>query len=192
MATCPLYTAQIKPSENIGDSLIKINNNFYNLRQELCDLHAIVDGIITVRTFFYYGPNAVSDPTSGMNNNTSSRPSNTTIEAFVNSPSQMNVPAISKVNDQVYVIYQKTGFLANQATRITRGTTVASAISFSQVVSWSTDTPERFDTYSPVFIIWLLSFDGSKYKVVDNFPKYSQAETISSSNWNDPTSWTQY
>lgn len=192
MATCPVYTAKIRPSENVGDSLIKINNNFYNLRKELCDLKAQIDGTIQVRTFFYYGPNAANDPVSGMQTNTLSRPSDTTIEAFVNSPSQLNLSTISKTNDQAYVIYQKTGFLQNQVTRTTSGSTTAQVISFSTTIPWSTTTPERFDTYSPVFIIWLLVFDGSKYNVVEGFPKFSQAETLSSNQWNNPLAWSQY
>jgi hypothetical protein len=192
MATCPTYTSTIRPSENIGDSLIKINNNFYNLREELCSIKAKLDGTIQVRTFFYYGPNAANDPVSGMNDNTASRPSDSTIESFVNSSSQLNVPAISKVNDQVYVVYQKTGFYQNQVTRVTSGVATARVISFSQDIPWSTTTPERFDTYSPVFIIWLLVYDGSKYTVVTGYPKFSQAQTLSSPNWNNPTTWAQY
>lgn len=192
MANCPTYVSKIRESENIGDSLIKLNNNFYNLREELCAIQSKLDKTIQVRTFFYYGPNAVVDPASGMNDNTTSRPSDSTIESFVNDVNQLNVPSISKVNDQVYVIYQKTGFYQNAVTRVTSGTTIARVISFSQVVPWSTTTPERFDTYSPVFIIWQLVYDGSKYKVVEGFPKFSQAQTISSVNWNNPTVWKEY
>lgn len=193
MATCPVYTSVIRPSENIGDSLIKINNNFYNLREELCSIKAKLDGTIQVRTFFYYGPNAANDPVSGMNDNTSSRPSNSTIENFVNDSSQLNVPDISKVNDQVYVIYQKTGFYQNNITRTTSGSVPVRVVSwFAADFPWSTDTPERFDTYSPVFIIWLLVYDGSKYNVISDYPKFSQAQTLSSPNWNNPTTWQQY
>jgi hypothetical protein len=193
MANCPLYTTKIRPSENVGDSLIKINNNFYNLRKELCDLKAQIDGTIQVRTLFYYGPNAANEPTSGMQNNVTSRPSNTTIENFVNDPSQLNLTAISKVNDQAYVIYQKTGFYKNEVIRTTSGVATARVISTTIAnIPWNTTTPERFDTYSPLFIIWLLVFDGIKYKTVEGFPKFSQAQTISSDSWNTPEVWSQY
>jgi hypothetical protein len=46
-----------------------------------------------------------------------SRPSNMTIEAFVNSPSQLNVPSISNVGDISYVVYQKTGFTGSNPTQ---------------------------------------------------------------------------
>jgi hypothetical protein len=82
MATCKRYTENILNSENIGDSLIKINNNFFNLQIALCDLQKKINNKVKVRTFFYYGPNSVSDATSNMQNNVASRPSNNTIQSF--------------------------------------------------------------------------------------------------------------
>jgi len=42
--------------------------------------------------------------------NTTTRPSNQTIESFVNSGTELNLPSISRTGDTAYVIYQKTGF----------------------------------------------------------------------------------
>jgi hypothetical protein len=192
MATCTKYTENILNSESMGDSLIKINNNFINLQTALCDLQKRINDTVKVRTFFYYGPNSVSDATSGMQNNVASRPSNNTIQSFVNDTAQLNVPAVSKVKDIVYVIYQKTGYVANQATRITTGTATASVISFNTVVPWSTTSPDIYTIHSPVFIIWRLTFNGTSYVVDKDFPKFSQAETVSTENWNQPQNWLQY
>jgi hypothetical protein len=192
MATCKKYTVNILNSENIGDSLIKINNNFINLQTALCSLQKKINDTVKVRTFFYYGPNSVSDATSGMRDGEASRPSNATIQLFVNSSTQLNVPAVSKVKDVVYVIYQKTGYVTTQATRVTTGTTTANVISFSTVVPWSTTSPDIYTTYSPVFIIWRLTFDGTNYVVDKDFPKFSQAETLSTEDWNQPQNWLQY
>lgn len=192
MFICPSYVSTISPSENIGDSLIKINNNFYNLKEELCNLKEEIESTVQIRTFFYYGPNAETDSTSGMQNNASTRPSNTTIENFVNDPDQLNVSSISKLNDRVYVVYQKTGYLQNSLTRETRSSLNVNVNNSIRNVPFSTTTPEIYNTYSPVFIVWLLVYNGTKYEVVENFPKYSQAETISSVYWNDPMSWSEF
>lgn len=192
MAACKKYTENILNSESMGDSLIKINNNFINLQTALCDLQKRVNDTVKVRTFFYYGPNSVSDATSGMQDNVASRPSNTTIQSFVNDATQLNVPAVSKVKDVVYVIYQKTGYVINEATRVTTGTTTANVISFSTVVGWSTTSPDLFTSHSPVFIIWRLTFNGTRYVVDNDFPKFSQAETLSTEDWNQPQNWLQY
>ena len=195
MPKCPTYTAPIRPAENIGDSLLKINNNFYNLRTELFDIKEILDNTVQIRTFFYYGPNATKDPSSNMQEGITSRPSNTVIENFVNDPNQLNVCPISNFGDQVYVIYQKTGYYDNQAIRTTSGTALAVGNvgrHYEQLVNWSTTTPEKFNTYSLVFIIWLLTYDGNKYNVTKGFPKFSQSETLSSPDWNNPQNWKQY
>jgi len=192
MAECASYISIINSSENVGDSLIKINNNFFNLKRELESVKKKVEGTVQVRTFFYYGPNSSSDPTSGMQDNTSSRPSNTTIENFVNDVSQLNVPAISKLRDQVYVIYQKTGYLANNITREINNSIDVNVNGSLRNVPYQTTTPEVYNTFSPLFIIWQLIYDGNKYNVSTGFPKYSQAETISSEYWNQPLEWMEY
>ena len=45
-----------------------------------------------------------------MDDNLLTRPSNLTIEAFVNSPNQLNLLSMSDPGDIAYVLYQKTGF----------------------------------------------------------------------------------
>lgn len=210
MAACKRYIAPIFDTENIGDSLIKLNNNFVNLRTALCELHERFDTNIMVRTFFYYGPNASTDSTSGMANNQDSRPSNTTIENFVNNSDQLNLIPVSKVNDVVYVIYQKTGYLLQEAVRVQTGTVTVPApagFSGSQVVGWTTNAPEKNTFYAPVFITWKLiyinsletgniyglTYDGtSKYYTVPGFPKFTRANTAATSNWNTPQNWGTY
>ena len=110
---CNTSIEEIFDNECLSDSLLKINNNFLNLENSICELRQRVDARVEVRTFFYYGPNATTNPASGMADGTVSRPSDMTIQTFVNSPTELNLPAISKPNDIAYVIYQKTGFLSN-------------------------------------------------------------------------------
>lgn len=209
MARCPRYITPISNTENIGDSLVKINNNFWNLKEALCGIKKTLDDTVQVRTFFYYGPNSSADSTSGMQNNIASRPSNATIENFVNSFSQLSLPSVSDINDVAYVIYQKTGFLIQEAVRVTsgtvpvQGTSPGSAVTTStnvpiynppltKIVPWSTTSPDRFATFSPVFVIWRLTYNGTEYITDSNFPKYSQAETASTPNWNNPLAWATY
>lgn len=209
MAKYPKYVSVINNTENVGDSLVKINNNFWNLKTGLCDLIKQIDDIVQVRTFFYYGPNSSSDSTSGMQNNTTSRPSNTTIETFINSSTQLNLPVISNTGDIAWVIYQKTGYLMKQAVRNTSGyvpvvgTSPGSATTSNtndpiynpplvKYGPWYTQTPDLYTNYSPAYIIWKLTYNGTKYLTDGGFPKFSQAETISTPNWNVPQNWSQY
>ena len=46
------YIAPIRNTERIGDSLIKINNNFENLKTALCEVETKFDSTVTTRTFF--------------------------------------------------------------------------------------------------------------------------------------------
>lgn len=208
MAACRRYVASIFETENIGDSLIKINNNFLNLKNVLCDLHERVDSTVAVRTFFYYGSNATStNPQFEMENNVSSRPANSRIENFINI--DLNLDKISKVNDQAYVIYQKTGYLLKNAVRVTTGTVTVPPPPNTTVldknnnpvvttwggplsVNWSTDTPEKSTYYSPTFIIWKLVFNGTRYSTSAGFPVFSSAHTASTNNWNNPQNWSTY
>jgi hypothetical protein len=209
MARYPRYVTEINNTESVGDSLVKINNNFWNLKTGLCDLIKQIDDIVQVRTFFYYGPNSSSDSTSGMQNNITSRPSNATIESFVNSSAQLNLPAVSQTNDIAWVIYQKTGYLMKQAVRVTSGTVSVVGTSAGAAVTtntnvpiynppltkqgpWSTRTPDLYTNYSPAYIIWKLTYNGTRYSTDTGFPKFSQAETISTTNWNQPQNWSQY
>jgi hypothetical protein len=211
MSTCKRYVANIFATENIGDSLVKLNNNFINLKTVLCDLHHKVDNNVVVRTFFYYGPNAATvsggSLTSNVNDNNASIPSNTTIANFVNN--QLNLQNISKSRDQVYVIYQKTGYYLQQAIRETSGSVVVqpppntnvtdsngqpviTTWNEPQTVTWTTTTPEKNTFYSPVFVIWRLIYNGTSYVTDLGFPKFSSANTASTDNWNNPSSWSQY
>ena len=168
-------------NECLGDSLSKINNNFLNLETSLSALRFRTDSRVEVRTFFYYGPNAQSDPRSGMADNQTSRPSDMTIMAFVNSPGALNLPAISKPNDIAYVIYQKTGFLNSNLTGITTDYT------FGDV------TTDVFNQFAPTFVIWKLTCQSSKFYTVDaGFPKITRAQTDGNVNtWNQPQLWNQ-
>lgn len=123
MSTCNTDVTLIKSDEYIGDSLSTINQNFENLQNSVCDLSKKVDKQVNIRTFFYYGPNTPSDPqdgTAGMDNNNISRPSDITIQNFVNSPDLLNLKPISKTGDITYVIYQKTGWYTPPVTYYAR------------------------------------------------------------------------
>lgn len=179
---CDNYISDITPDECLNTSLSKINNNFLNLQEVVCDLKQRVDLIQTIRTFFYYGPNSETDAGSGMDDNATSRPSNTTIYAFVNSPTQLNLPAISSPGDVAYVIFQKTGFLNNKLANITTDYTFT-----------STTLTDIFNTFAPVFVIWRLTYSGTDYTVDVGFPRFSQAQTSDNSlNWNQPQNWGGY
>jgi hypothetical protein len=161
-----------------------------------------------------------------MNNNTSSKPSNTTIEAFVNSPSQLNLPSFSRPGDVAYVVYQKTGWYTNsqiynrsgsgsvpyvvaRQEKRTRsiGRTRRIGIGWvSQTVtywvtvyytyyagySWSTTVNDTYNTYSPIFVIYRLTFNGNNYTMDSGFPKFTRASTNSTLNWNNPATWSIY
>lgn len=100
----------IDPNECLSSSLSKMNSNFSILDNFLGSLRQRIETTAEIRTFFYYGPNSQVAPGSGMEGSQISRPSDITIEAFVNSPSELNLPSISKPGDVAYVIYQKSGF----------------------------------------------------------------------------------
>ena len=119
--TCP-YTIQIiNKDEYIGNSLDKINSNFTALASAACNLEQYLDNTPNIRTFFYYGPNSATDPTDNMQNDNSSRPSNTTIQTFVNSDTGLNLLPASKEHDQTYIIYQKTGWITTTTPRTASG-----------------------------------------------------------------------
>jgi hypothetical protein len=213
MANCKIIR-KINEIEYIGDSLITINNNFFNLNAVLCNLKRRLETKVEIRTVFYHGIDPITGQntaTLNMQNNTTSRPSNNTIRNFVNSPNQLNLLPNSKRNDQVYVIYQKTGYKLTSGTRLRTGsqtvvspqTKLANPSPFfpqgvpvpdpkTTVVPWSTTFPDLYTIYSPAFILWLLVHDGVDYKVSSGFPKFLQAETSSTLNWNNPRSWATY
>jgi hypothetical protein len=320
MSACTDYIKTIYPDECVGDSLSTINSNFSALQVVTCELEQRFDKNKQVRTFFYYGPNAGVDVTSGMADNSTSRPSDLTIQSFVNSPEQLNLPLISRDGDTAYVVYQKTGFKNNLSPNIpsdfrwgkavteniiTPGTNINisydtwynvseyySAIGYCNggltgnrlgtvtltfrtpsgltssysyratgvrrtggddtYVEWNQDnvilsegypiqktaksitsrpykdqpgTQFRFtrsgkpfqwfatgtskqtttvkggdvasdiiNEFSPVLIIWKLTYNGEFYTVDVGFPKFTRASTSNSNftNWNNPTAWSQY
>lgn len=93
-------------NEYIGDSLSKINTNFQLLSSTACQLQQILDTRVNVRTFFYYGPNSPSNATEF--DGQESKPSNATIERFINN--EVKLPTISDDGDYAWVIYQRTGW----------------------------------------------------------------------------------
>ena len=58
--------------------------------------------------------------------------------------------------------------------------------------SWSVDVSDYYNVYTPVFVVYRLTFNGSVYNVDTGFPKYSKASTASTTNWNNPTAWSIY
>jgi hypothetical protein len=196
---CPQYTVNISPTEKIGNSLVKINNNFFNLNQGLCDIKKKLDETVTVRTFFYYGPNSATNPVSNMEDGTTSYPKNTTIEQFINgsTPNNLNIPSLSKENDQAYVVYQKTGIYLLTSRRLSTVAFPVRIISRYETRTATFETPNLQAIHSPLFVIWKLiakkNNTGSLiYQVEPGFPKFSQAETLSTNNWNNPTLWSEF
>ena len=196
---CPQYTVNISPTEKIGNSLVKINNNFFNLNQGLCDIKKKLDETVTVRTFFYYGPNSATNPVSNMEDGTTSYPKNTTIEQFINgaAPNNLNIPSLSKENDQACVVYQKTGIYLPTSRRISTTAFTVRIISRYKTRTATFGTADTHAIYSPLFVIWKLiakkNNTGSLiYQVEPGFPKFSQAETLSTNNWNKPTLWSEF
>jgi hypothetical protein len=182
MSACLPYIQTIYPSECLSDSLAKINSNFTNLQNEVCGVKQTVDSMVEVRTFWYYGPNAQNDPSSGMQTGVASRPSDNTIKAFVNSPEQLNLPAISFVNDIAFVVFQKTGFQNNLFNNVT--------VSHN----FGEHTGNLINFFAPTFFIWRLTFDGSEYIITPGSPAITRALTTTSGGriWNQPQTWTTY
>lgn len=139
----------IEETEYIGDSLIKINNNFTSLQQGACTIEQLVESLVNVRTFFYYGPNAPINTTEGangyLNDNAASRPSNTTIQNFVNN--DLSLQDVSSTGDIVYVIYQKTGWYSGQANYVRSG---GGSVPYTYSYTVTTSYP----TYRRIGINW--------------------------------------
>lgn len=138
MSTCTTEIDLISEDEYIGESLPKINKNFSNLQASACDLKEKVDKQINIRTFFYYGPNTPANPqdgTAGMDNNQLSRPSDATIQNFVNAADQLNLKPLSDKGDIAYVIYQKTGwYVPPAATYLREG---SGQVPFTKIVTYT-------------------------------------------------------
>jgi hypothetical protein len=212
---CNTNLKGVSNDECLGASLPKINSNFTTLQNILWSLRERVDSRVEVRTFFYYGPNSAgpagskngslnpakgvsqaagtSPAASGMDDGKISRPSNLTIQAFINSSSQINLPSISSPGDIAYVIFQKTGFNSiipsnlNTFKGSTRITTEQLATTISPLAT----------TISPIFIIWKLTCSKLlSYLVDQGFPKFHRAQTLqqtskSGVNVPQPLSWDQ-
>lgn len=222
---CQTNVELIYGSENIGDSLTKINNNFEVLKNTACGIEKQLDDIVNVRTFFYYGPNSATDSESGVNSGNLTLPSTTTIQNFVNQSNGLNLPSFSEVGDIAYVIYQKTGWYTNanryyrsgsgtvsytrpvqeQRTRTERvrrigigwkSRTVTYWVTVYQTFyagySWSADINDSYNVYSPVFVIYRLTYNGSSYNMDVGFPKFTRSSTNSTLNWNNPATWSTY
>ena len=234
MATvaCNTNLNDVFSDECLGGSLLKINSNFNTLQNILWTLRERVDSRVEVRTFFYYGPNSVgpagllnepakgvsqtagtSPAASGMDDGKISRPSNLTIQAFINSSSQINLPSISSPGDIAYVIFQKTG----QAVQTTSGPVFVASNSFylfqgskttSAGQSVTTDKDIRVDI-SPIFIIWKLTCSNLLTYLVDQgFPKFHRAQTLQQTSkletrrlnvnvpqplsWDQPQNWSPF
>lgn len=187
MAICDDIIQTIESSECLTDSLAKINSNFTNLQTTFCTLKDRVDKRIQIRTFFYYGPNSGTDARSGMLDDQTAKPSPEVISAFVNSPTQLNLPAISNINDMAYVIYQKTGFQHSLA--------ATTNPNIDTNYTWTSLPAEQDINYSfaPALIIWRLVYDGSQYLISTGFPKYHREMTNNNINlWNQPQLWSQF
>lgn len=182
MAVCDtLDVKTIFDNECLSQSLTKINNNFLNLQTALCDIKAKADARVEVRTFFYYGPNSDIAPGDGMQDDQTTRPSDLTIQAFVNSPTQLNLPSFSKPGDIAYVIYQKTGFLNSLLTNINTD------YSFNNVSS------DIFNSFAPIFIIWKLTSNLQNIYLVDTgFPKFTRTQTNNTTAALNPQTWGVY
>lgn len=184
MSACTPFIQTIYPTECLSDSLVKINTNFANLQTKVCNIKETVDSLIEVRTFWYYGPNAQSDPTSGMQSGVTSRPSNNTIKTFVNNRSQLNLPSISDINDIAFVIFQKTGFRNNQLQGIKVNSNIGDHYN------------NLLNQFAPTFFIWRLTYNGTEYTITPGFPKINRAQSneppANQNTWNQPQSWTTY
>ena len=194
--TCP-YTIQIiNKDEYIGNSLDKINSNFTALASAACNLEQYLDSAPNIRTFFYYGPNSATTPTNNMQNNISSRPSNTTIQTFVNTDTGLNLLSVSKKYDQTYIIYQKTGWISQTTARRAGGTDKVDYRVISSLrhayYSWSETIYDVNYSYSPNFVVYRLTHDGTNYIVDAGFPRFVRAQSGDTFNWNNPKRWITY
>ena len=181
MSACLPNIQTIFPTECLSDSLAKINTNFTNLQTKVCNLKEVVDGIVQTRTFWYYGPNAQNDPADGMQTGIKSRPSDFTIMSFVNGPSQLDLPSISKNGDTAFVIFQKTGFRNNQ---------IQNTIKVNH--NFGNHQNNLLNQYAPTFFIWRLTYDGIEYTINSGYPKITRAQGQEDISWNQPQNWTLY
>ena len=188
-AACSFSPENISEDECVSSSLSKINRNFQKLEETVQTLEDRIS-VNRVRTFFYYGPNSATNASSGMQDNTASRPSSLTIQSYVNDLTQLALPRISKTGDIAYVIYQKTGYFS------TLGQPFESIP--SQIFDQSTQRIDVVNYYLPTFITWKLTFNGTAYLVDVGFPKFSTALASATpaqpgnTLWNQPQRWSTF
>ncbi len=205
----------ILEDEFIGDSLEKINTNFQELTGVACNLKEELDKRVNIFTFFYYGPNSATlhPPTVSetIGDLQISRPSNTTIENFVNKEEGLSLPSQSRIGDYAWIIYQKTGWRNIQQVKSgsTGGRFPVSVIANPKIgtrtvwVTWSASASftDIYNFYSPIFIIYKLQHvttqEGSEYKVLPSEPNkpnpaFNRSVTASTQNWNKPHLWNIY
>lgn len=222
---CNTNLKGISNDECLGKSLPKINSNFTTLQEILWSLRERADSRVEVRTFFYYGPNSAgpagskngslnpakgvpqaagtSPAASGMDDGKISRPSNLTIQAFINSSSQINLPSISSPGDIAYVIFQKTGFNSTIPPNLSAFKN-STRITTEQLATISTTNVDINVDISPVFIIWKLTCSQRlSYLVDQGFPKFHRAQTLQQTSklgvnvpqplsWNQPQNWNAF
>ena len=58
--------------------------------------------------------------------------------------------------------------------------------------SWSANINDTYNVYTPIFVIYKLTFDGTNYTVDAGFPKFTRASSNSTLNWNNPAAWSIY
>lgn len=185
MASCSTIPINlISETEYIGDSLAKINSNFASLQQGACSVEQMLENTVNVRTFFYYGPNAPVNLTEGangyLNDNAASRPSDSTIQTFVNSTSGLGLAtaplsAASHTGDIVYVIYQKTGWYSGQANYVRSG---------SGSVPYKVKVVTTYPTYRRIGINWgkgktVQTGWATSISYVTRYAKYSWSRNLS-------------
>lgn len=180
---CTFFPENIDNAECVTSSLSKLNRNFQTLEDIV---YALEDrlSVNQVRTFFYYGPNAQTNPRSGMDDNAASRPSNATIQGYVNDATQLALPRVSKTGDIAYVLFQKTGYYSTANT------------TFENIPQQTTG--DIINYYRPILMVWRLTFNGTAYLVDTGFPKFSAADTStfpaqgSNTTWNQPQRWSTF
>jgi hypothetical protein len=57
---------------------------------------------------------------------------------------------------------------------------------------WSTNINDTYNIYTPIFVIYKLTFDGTNYSADAGFPKFTRASSNSTLNWNNPAAWSIY
>jgi hypothetical protein len=58
--------------------------------------------------------------------------------------------------------------------------------------SWSANINDTYNIYTPIFVIYKLTFDGTNYSIDTGFPKFTRASSNSTLNWNNPAAWSIY